>query len=452
MPSNVPSDIISSLPSFTPTITKSFAPSVLVTTSATIKPSVERLTTTVPRAPFFAFNKTINSVSGIMMVLTRNTQVSVVALALDTNCTKIWQNAIQERIEAEVLTVIPMYETIDVNLFDVSRSSNVSHITMTFDIVIEIRSAVQDLDSKRFIQGPFDSQSEKINFVQYLATTGCPDFVNIDTIDVIIPSGLKADVEDDKMKDNEQWFLGLFIAVGAGCGAIVLGALMVICVRMKQRRKINEIDRESINPENIKEHRNFETTPAEINRSHDGTDISTLGDPVIPETLMKISEVDTSTVGSGGDEYDYRKAYLDLESITESNAGDAQTIISSRQHMSYSDDLHSVNDIVSTTVEGIGDSFIPEREYSISAPPGLLGLILESNNIDGRPIVNSIKPFSALVNRVFVGDRLVSVDNEDVSTMTASTVSQLIASKQHQTRNLIFKRRITDDSVSNGVC
>ena len=388
-----------------------------------------------------------------MMVLGRSNQALEEALSSDTKCTELWKEAVRNRIEAEVLLVILMHETIDVNLFDVSRSSNLRFISVTFDIVIEIRSAVQEVDVNRFIKGPFDSQSEKINFIQYLNTTQCPEFDDITTIEIIIPNESKSD-EGDTSNDDEQFFFGLFIAVGAGSGAIFLAAFFVACVRMRQRRKIDEIDCASITPANVKEHR-IEYTSAEIDHSRDGTDISTLGDPIFHEALVKNTDVDTSTVGSGGEEYDYIKAYLDLESITESNigesnAGDVNPTIRPGKLLTYPDDTQSVNDIVSTTGESATDTLIPETEYSVVAPPGLLGLILESSTVHGRPTVNSVKPFSVLANRVFVSDCLISVDGTDVSTMTANKVSQLIASRQNEMRTLTFKRQTM--SSSNGVC
>ena len=316
------------------------------------------------------------------MVLKRNTQLSENALVVNSNCTKIWQNAIQERIEAEVVAVISVYETIDVNLFDVSRSSNVSFIAITFDTVIEIRSGVPDVDVNRFIQGPFDSQSEKVDFIQYLVGMPCPEFDNVVALEMILPSELKVDdKEDNSNNDEDQLFLGLFIAVGAGSGAIILAVLTVACLRRKQRRRIDDVHHPSsiISPSNGKEHYHREVTPIEINHSHDGTDISTLGDPIVPETIMKASDKETSTVDSGGDEYDYIRAYVDVRSITESNMRESNSVVSHRYiATTYSDDLHSLSDIVSTTgtVESGSNSFVPETEYSVAAPPGLLGLIL----------------------------------------------------------------------------
>ncbi len=395
----------------------------------------------VSQNPVFEFEKTIKSVSGITMVLGRNTQAIEEAQASDSHCTVLWEDAIRVRIQAEVAAVIPMYETIDVNMFDISRSSNFSYISLTFDAVVEIRSAVPNVDANRFIKGPFDSQSEKDTFIQYLASTPCPEFDNIATMEIIIPNEVNATQDGDSSNDDEQ-FLGLFIAVGAGCGAILLGASLIAFVRMKQRRKIVEADHASVTPGNIKEHP-IASTPSYIDRSNGGTDISTLGDPIVPGSFMKDNDIEASTVCS--DKYDYKRAYLDLVSMTESN-----TVEPYQQVSTETDDLHSVNDIVSTTGERISDNLITETEYSVSAPPGLLGLILESSIVDGRSIVNSVKPFSALADQVMVGDRLVLVDNEDVSILTASKVSQLIASKQKETRILTFKRRLFDGS--NGVC
>ena len=438
--SEVPSDITSLSPSTVPIMPTSFSPSVSIISTETMKPSIQPASL----KPVYEFEDTVKSVRGVTMVLSRNAQAIEEAQASDSNCTVIWQDAIRVRIQTEAAAVIPMHETIDVSMIDISRSSNFSSISLTFDAIVAIRSAVRNVDANRFIKGPFDSQSEKDTFIQFLASTLCPEFENIATMEIIIPSEVNATPtqDGDTSSDDKQLFLGLFIAVGTGCGAILVGASLIAFVRMKQRRKIIEADHASMTSGNKKEHP-IASTPSYIERSNGGTDISTLGDPIAPGSFVKSNDIEASTVCS--EEYDYKRAYLDLVSMTESN-----TVEPYQQVSTSTDDLHSVNDIVSTTGERVRDNIITETEYSVSAPPGLLGLILESSSIDGRSIVNSVKPFSPLADQVQVGDRLVLVDNEDVSLMTASKVSQLIASKQNETRILTFKRRLFDGS--NGVC
>jgi C-terminal processing protease CtpA/Prc len=58
----------------------------------------------------------------------------------------------------------------------------------------------------------------------------------------------------------------------------------------------------------------------------------------------------------------------------------------------------------------------------------------------GVPVVRAIKPDSVLTGRVQVGDRLISVDHQDVTSMSALEVSSLISLKQNSPRLLVFVR------------
>lgn len=78
--------------------------------------------------------------------------------------------------------------------------------------------------------------------------------------------------------------------------------------------------------------------------------------------------------------------------------------------------------------------------FSVRAPPGLLGMIVASSKTGGVPVVQNIKEDSVLRGRVLIGDRLISVDNQDVSTMASLEVSRLISSKQDEQRTLVFVR------------
>ena len=84
----------------------------------------------------------------------------------------------------------------------------------------------------------------------------------------------------------------------------------------------------------------------------------------------------------------------------------------------------------------------PEQQvpFEITVPAGKLGMVIDTPN-GGFPIVHAIKDTSILADRVRVGDRLISVDGEDCTTMTAVQVSKLISLKSDQeSRVLIFVR------------
>jgi C-terminal processing protease CtpA/Prc len=79
-------------------------------------------------------------------------------------------------------------------------------------------------------------------------------------------------------------------------------------------------------------------------------------------------------------------------------------------------------------------------DYLFIAPAGNLGMVLDNPN-GGAPVVHSIEDTSVLVDRVRVGDRLLAVDGEDCTAMTAMQVSKLISLKSEKpARVLLFAR------------
>jgi C-terminal processing protease CtpA/Prc len=82
----------------------------------------------------------------------------------------------------------------------------------------------------------------------------------------------------------------------------------------------------------------------------------------------------------------------------------------------------------------------PEQRFDVVAPAGKLGMVIDTPN-GGVPVVHAIKDTSVLVDRVRVGDRLLSVDGEDCTAMTAMQVSKLISLKSEKpARVLMFAR------------
>lgn len=81
-----------------------------------------------------------------------------------------------------------------------------------------------------------------------------------------------------------------------------------------------------------------------------------------------------------------------------------------------------------------------DEEIVVKAPAGKLGIVIDTPS-PGVPFVHAIKETSVLVNIVRVGDKLVSVDGEDTTTLSAIKVSKLISSKaQNPERVMVFKR------------
>ena len=88
----------------------------------------------------------------------------------------------------------------------------------------------------------------------------------------------------------------------------------------------------------------------------------------------------------------------------------------------------------------LDEEYLRKNQFEVEAPSGLLGLVIDTSD-EGLPTIRAIKETSCLRGQVQVGDILMAVDDEDVTPMMASTVSRLIASKQHQPiRRFVFTR------------
>lgn len=130
-------------------------------------------------------------------------------------------------------------------------------------------------------------------------------------------------------------------------------------------------------------------------------------------------------------DYDYAKAYGDAQhppSVSTGTTGTPNRITYENSSL-YSDDL-SFEQQYNETAE----------QYQVDVPAGKLGVVIDTP-AGGVPVVHALKNSSVLAQNVSVGDRLISVDGEDTSTLTAMEISKLIASKSNQaSRTLLFSR------------
>jgi hypothetical protein len=369
-----------------------------------------------------------------------------------SNCTQILQNALMRRIEGEVDTVIQTYEMLLVDVQNLTSTfSNASLLMYVFDVSIEIRSPMQEYEPNRYVEGPFDSQVEKNLFSEELRSTECAEFADVATIDIVVPRK----VEDASPSDDNASPLsvGLLAAIVAACAAVMfLIAAVFIVARM--RRRNNYILEDDSSPR-VPQKQTFESneyTISEIDGANTNTDISTLGDPILPFGSNGVKkDIEESTIGSVNMEYDFKKAFLDIQSVTDSQLFEASDDSSPRRRIGTLDDPSLLNggstsDIVTAAGDTQGSPlYESEEQYDIVAPSGLLGLILESTLDDGRPTVHNIKPTSPLAHVVKIGDRLIAVDGENVSSLRASDVSRLIAAKKDKARVLLFSRPMKND-------
>ena len=351
------------------------------------------------------------------------------------NCTDLWRREVQDRIEGEVRKVIPRLETLSVEVSNENTEVDEQTVTLIFDVLIEIRSLVESHNIYRYIEGPFDTQVEKEEFTQFLRSTGCSEFANVGSVDVVVPKTEKeTSTKDEDDSSSAGLIAGLALAILA---ILLLGATFVyLRVRNKREREAELQEMPLFTGKTSNENGYDYASEIGVDTNYD---VSTLGDPIPPGATRNSAE--SSTLGSQSLDYDYQKAYADAQSTTNSlvTAGTG----------SHNDPSLSKNVLLLPDDDTLNTA---EDQFEVVAPAGLLGLILESNLEDGRPTVNNIKPTSVLANVVKVGDRLLSVDDQDVSAMRASDVSHLISSKKdQQSRILCFSRPKKQGSVLDEV-
>ncbi len=82
------------------------------------------------------------------------------------------------------------------------------------------------------------------------------------------------------------------------------------------------------------------------------------------------------------------------------------------------------------------------KDLAVLAPPGKLGIVLEEDNTGCTPIANVVgrlRISSVMANQICLGDRLVAIDDEDVSQMSVKEISEVMARKSDDEKVLVIK-------------
>jgi C-terminal processing protease CtpA/Prc len=153
-------------------------------------------------------------------------------------------------------------------------------------------------------------------------------------------------------------------------------------------------------------------------------------------------------------DYDYSKAYGGGGDTSVSSAGG--TFGSNTQGISTLDAANAAATGAAALGGGAVGSFsdtdsfeahyrhpsanVKEELIEIFAPAGKLGVVIDTPD-DGAPVVHAVKDSSVISDKIRVGDKLIAVDDESVTQMTAIRVSKLISRKStNPTRKLSIVR------------
>jgi hypothetical protein len=361
----------------------------------------------------------------------------------EEECMGMWDDYVSQSMLSEVQQVIPRYETLNVQTYNVSRDTfeDLGVLAFFYDVKIDIRSAIIVHNLRRYIGGPFDSSNEQNALVETMRASNCPEYANLSDVRVVLPDesniisgGTRSGGGGAESTLNSGVIGGSVVAIA---GAAMLFAVFIF-VRIKRKRDVlDEVFFDGTqSPDQFEAHDN--EMASEIGLQTD-VDVSTLGDPIPQGTFQNTG--DMSTAGSYSLDYDY-KAYCNEGPLfaEETSAGGGD--------YSLSNTLVPADD--DTFENQFDNQYGVDEQFEVLAPAGVLGLILETNE-DGVPTINNIKPASVLADQVEIGDRLLSVDGIDVSIMLASDVSRLIAfKKEAPVRKFIFARPMKGASGFDG--
>eukprot|EP00985_Skeletonema_marinoi_P000023 scaffold8_cov142-Skeletonema_marinoi.AAC.16 len=149
----------------------------------------------------------------------------------------------------------------------------------------------------------------------------------------------------------------------------------------------------------------------------------------------------TNTISGGGGDSVERRLYNDVYMSQHHSVGGYHENGSQQQQRQQQQLSHLIQPPTSRGNDGYGrynngSGAAPQETFTIDAPKGKLGVVIDtpyqSNTGTTMPIVHAVKDSSPIADRIQVGDKLIAVDEEDVTSMSAIQVSKLLARKSEQ--------------------
>lgn len=114
--------------------------------------------------------------------------------------------------------------------------------------------------------------------------------------------------------------------------------------------------------------------------------------------------------------------------------------------MEFAEQLQYQADNASITSSTLDASVKRTGLYDVFAPSGPLGIVVDTTK-DG-PVVHSMKPTSPLLGLISGGDLIVGLDDMDTRSMTAATLTRLMAKRSHQAERKITLLAIDANSIA----
>jgi len=324
----------------------------------------------------------------------------------------------------------------------------VGFLVIQFILDVEYQTA-NAFDVNQLVWSAFDTPEEQAEYILDLQDES-DVFDPIREINVEVQGFVPSPTQAPRPEPGSN--IDIAVIAGASVGSVAFVILMILLFLRRRSGKSEDEEKggteSQITPSTTK---NIKVSTEILVEPQD--DVSTLGDPMFGQGGMIMGGIErdemTATVG---DDYDYTKHYRNARGPL-SLSGTTNT-----RDRTISEDMSKMSSVQSVSLSKIGkmgDNIFaddasfeeqfkdPEERLDVVAPAGKLGMVIDTPN-GGIPVVHAIKDTSVLIDQVRVGDRLLSVDGEDCTAMTAMQVSKLISLKSEKpARVLVFARSST---------
>ncbi|KAL7572758.1 hypothetical protein ACA910_009022 [Epithemia clementina (nom. ined.)] len=292
---------------------------------------------------------------------------------------------------------------------------------MTYNQVVSYReppgSSISPLD---VATDPFDDRAQRADYYSILRNAD-PAFQDASEAS---PDGSLAGISDNPGGGDSGNEILLIIGLGAFAAVLVVGVGLLVWYR---RRRGNE-KHSKLEKEKMEEaHR-----PKLGRRSSQPRSELVVGDDEVSAlyTTPSLAGASYAEQSMSTVDYDYAKVAAGEGRSVISSAGgtlgentrqDSLTLLGT---FATSENASSASQWAS-----FGPQYTDEKNlYNVEAPAGKLGVVVDTPD-EGPPVIFAVKDTSVLYGRVNVGDRLMAVDDQDVTSLSAVNISRLISKK-----------------------
>ncbi|KAL7556928.1 hypothetical protein ACA910_006172 [Epithemia clementina (nom. ined.)] len=294
--------------------------------------------------------------------------------------------------------------------------------TVTYNQVLFYSESadIPQSDPRNIVTSPFSNDILRAGYYDWLRTSD-DTFANV-TDDGDAPSLSIAQVVDNggtSSNDSDKPNVAVIGALGGFAGLLVIG-LGLLVMRRRGHEKSYHVPIDNQEPVYESDHHIYYPDDGEEeDDEEDGYEAEVPSSERSPLYSPAIVEIDTEQTSLCTEDFDLGQVLL---------GGTGRSVVTDVEGAL----IKSAPPVEPNPWARLGPEYRdPKHLYTVEAPPGKLGVIVDTPD-SGPGVVFAVKETSVLVGKIQVGDRLLSVDDEDVTKLSPVHISRLITKKSNQ--------------------